>query len=280
MKNCCDLHTHSIYSDGTWTPTEIIAEARRIGLSAVALTDHNTVEGLTELFRAAEGTGVETIGGVEFSTDYLDVELHIVALFVKPQHFSAISERVAELDKRKEESNIALAAALTAGGYEVDFDEIKARTPKGHVNRAHFASALLEKGYVQSIPEAFERLLSKTGGFYTQPKRLEVFETLEFLRGIGCASVLAHPFQELDEEGVRQFLTLAKPHGLDGMETEYAKYSVETVQKAKAIAKEFGIKESGGSDFHGDRRKGTYIGSGEGNLRVPVEFAENLRGNL
>lgn len=277
MENCCDLHTHSIYSDGTWTPTEIIAEAKRIGLSAVALTDHNTVEGLTELFRAAEGTGVEAIGGVEFSTDYLDVELHIVALFVKPQHFSAISARVAELDKRKEESNIALAAALTAGGYEVDFDEIKARTPKGHVNRAHFASALLEKGYVQSIPEAFERLLSKTGGFYTQPKRLEVFETLEFLREIGCASVLAHPFQELDEEGVRQFLTLAKPHGLDGMETEYAKYDHAQVARLKAIAKEFDMKESGGSDFHGDRRKGTDLGVGQGNLFIPKAFADNLR---
>ena len=276
MKNCCDLHTHSIYSDGTWTPTEIIAEAQRIGLSAVALTDHNTVEGLTELFRAAEGTGVETIGGVEFSTDYLDVELHIVALFVKPQHFSAISERVAELDKRKEESNIALAVALTAGGYEVDYEEIKARTPKGHVNRAHFASALLEKGYVQSIPEAFERLLSKTGGFYNQPKRLEVFETLEFLREIGCSSVLAHPFQELDEEGVRQFLTLAKPHGLDGMETEYAKYDDGQVARLKAIAKEFDMKESGGSDFHGDRRKGTALGFGQGNLRIPKAFADKL----
>ena len=277
MKNCCDLHTHSIYSDGTWTPTEIIAEAKRIGLSAVALTDHNTVEGLTELFRAAEGTGVEAIGGVEFSTDYLDVELHIVALFVKPQHFSAISARVAELDKRKEESNIALAAALTAGGYEVDFDEIKASTPKGHVNRAHFASALLEKGYVQSIPEAFERLLSKTGGFYNQPKRLEVFETLEFLREIGCSSVLAHPFQELDEEGVRQFLTLAKPHGLDGMETEYAKYDDAQVARLKAIAKELDMKESGGSDFHGDRRKGTDLGVGQGNLRIPKAFADKLR---
>ena len=277
MKNCCDLHTHSIYSDGTWTPTEIIAEAKRIGLSAVALTDHNTVEGLTELFRAAEGTGVEAIGGVEFSTDYLDVELHIVALFVKPQHFSAISARVAELDKRKEESNIALAAALTAGGYEVDFDEIKASTPKGHVNRAHFASALWEKGYVQSIPEAFERLLSKTGGFYNQPKRLEVFETLEFLREIGCSSVLAHPFQELDEEGVRQFLTLAKPHGLDGMETEYAKYDDAQVARLKAIAKELDMKESGGSDFHGDRRKGTDLGVGQGNLRIPKAFADKLR---
>ena len=187
---------------------------------------------------------------------------------------------MAELKKRKEESNLLLVSALNAAGYAIDYEEIKAGTPKQHINRAHFASALVEKGYVSSIKEAFDTLLSKTGGYYTQPRRLDVFETIAFLKKIGCVSVLAHPFQELDEDGVRRFLTKAKPLGLDGIETEYAKYSVETVQKAKAIAKEFGVKESGGSDFHGDRRKGTYIGSGEGNLRVPKEFAEKLRGSL
>ena len=280
MKNCCDLHTHSIYSDGTWTPAQIIDEAEKIGLSAIALTDHNTVAGLPYFFEAAKGKNVQVIGGVELSTDFEDVELHIVGLFIKEEHFDAIENLVAELKKRKEESNVLLVSALNNAGYAIDYEEIKASTPKKHINRAHFASALVEKGYVQSISEAFETLLSKTGGFYTQPRRLDVFETIAFLKKIGCVSVLAHPFQELDEDGVRRFLTQATPYGLDGMETEYAKYSVETVQKAKAIAKEFGIKESGGSDFHGDRRKGTYIGSGEGNLRVSMEFAENLRGNL
>lgn len=277
MKNCCDLHTHSAYSDGTWMPDEIIAEAERIGLSAIALTDHNTVAGLPELFRAAKGKNVEAIGGVELSTDYGEVELHIVGLFIKEEHFDKIEALVAELGKRKDESNIALVAALNRGGYDVDLDEIKAKTPKKHINRAHIASALMEKRYVSSISEAFETLLSKTGGYYTQPKRLDVFETIAFLKEIGCVSVLAHPFQELDEAGVRGFLEKAKPCGLHGMETEYAKYDDATVQKAKQIAKEFGIKESGGSDFHGERRKGTDIGFGQGNLRIPKEFLDKLR---
>ena len=278
MKNCCDLHTHSIYSDGTWTPAQMIDEAEKIGLSAIALTDHNTVAGLPYFFEAAKGKNVEAIGGVELSTDFEDVELHIVGLFIKEEHFDAIEALVAELKKRKEESNLLLVSALNAAGYAIDYEKIKAGTPKHHINRAHCASALLEKGYVSSIGEAFDTLLSKTGGYYTQPRRLDAFETIQYLKKIGCVSVLAHPFQELDEDGVRRFLTKAKPLGLDGMETEYAKYSVETVQKAKAIAKEFGVKESGGSDFHGERRKGTYIGSGEGNLRVPMAFVNNLRG--
>ena len=261
-------------------PDEMIAEAEKIGLSAIALTDHNTGAGLPAFFEAAKGKNVEAIGGVELSTDFEDVELHLVGLFIKEEHFDAIESLVAELKKRKEESNLLLAAALNNAGYRIDYEEIKAGTPKQHINRAHFASALLEKGYVSSIKEAFDTLLSKTGGLYTQPKRLDVFETIAFLKKIGCASVLAHPFQELDEDGVRRFLTQAKPYGLDGMETEYAKYSAETVQKAKEIAKEFGVKESGGSDFHGERRKNTYIGIGEGNLRVPMAFVKTLKEGL
>ncbi len=261
-------------------PAQIVDEAEKIGLSAVALTDHNTTAGLPQFFQAAQGKNVQAIGGVELSTDYGEIELHIVGLFVEEKHFQAIENLVDEMKKRKEESNILLVEALNRAGYAVDFDKIKVNTPKGHINRAHIASALLEKGYVQSIGEAFDTLLSKTGGFYTQPRRLDVFETIGFLKEIGCASILAHPFQELDEEGVRRFLAQAKPFGLDGMETEYAKYDGATVQKAKAIAKEFGIKESGGSDFHGERRKGTHLGIGQGNLRIPMVFAETLRGNL
>ena len=280
MKNCCDLHTHSIYSDGTWTPEQLIDEAERIGLSAIALTDHNTVAGLPAFFQAAKGKNVQAIGGVELSTDFENVELHLVGLFVQEEDFDEIERLVEELKVRKEESNLLLVDALNNAGYDIDYEEIKAGTPKQHINRAHFASALVEKGYVSSIKEAFDTLLSKTGGFYTQPRRLDVFDTIRCLKKLGCVAVLAHPFQELDEDGVRRFLTLAKPCGLDGMETEYAKYSAETVQKAKEIAKEFGIKESGGSDFHGERRKGTFIGSGEGNLRIPMAFVENLRGGL
>lgn len=280
MKTYCDLHTHSAYSDGTWMPAELIAEAEKIGLSAVALTDHNTVAGLPEFFRAAQDKNVEAVGGVELSTDYGEVELHIVGLFLKEEHFEEVTRVVTELTQRKEASNRKLCHDLRQGGYDVDLDEIKAKTPRGHINRTHIASALMEKGYVQSIGEAFATLLSKNGGFYNQPKRLDVFETIAWLDKIGCVSVLAHPFEELDETALRGFLQKAKPYGLHGMETEYAKYNIETVQKLKAIAKEFDLKESGGSDFHGDRRKGTYLGIGQGNLRVPSSFLENLRAEI
>jgi predicted metal-dependent phosphoesterase TrpH len=169
---------------------------------------------------------------------------------------------------------------LQKAGYDVDLDEIKANTPRGHINRAHIASVLVEKGYADSIADAFSSVLSKTYGFYNQPKRLDVFETIATLKQIGCVSVLAHPFEELDEEALRGFLQKAKAYGLNGMETEYAKYDAATVQKLKDIAKEFEVKESGGSDFHGERRKGTYLGIGQGNLRVSMAFLDALRADI
>ena len=131
MKNCCDLHTHSAYSDGTLMPAELIEKAKEIGLGGIALTDHNTVAGLPELFRAAQGTGIEAVGGVELSTDYGEIELHLIGLFIREEHFDVINGLVAELDKRKDASNVALCKTLRQAGYDVDLDEIKAKTPKG-----------------------------------------------------------------------------------------------------------------------------------------------------
>ena len=215
----CDLHTHSVFSDGTYTPTELIEAAEKMGLSAVALTDHNTTGGLKEFLSAAAGKPWHAVAGVEFSTDWGDTELHILGLFLPPESFPLVEERVTELKRNKEASNRELCARLTAGGYAVDLDEIKKSTPTGHINRAHIAAALTEKGYTPSIKEAFRTLLKKGGEFYTEPKRLPALETVRFIKQIGAVAVLAHPFLNLDEAGLCGFLEKAVPAGLDGMET-------------------------------------------------------------
>jgi predicted metal-dependent phosphoesterase TrpH len=272
----CDLHTHSHFSDGTYSPTELIKEAEARGLSAVVLCDHNTIGGLDELFLAARGMAVEAIGGVEFSTDYGEVELHIVGMFITAEHFEAVDAMAAELRRRKDESNVALVNNLRAGGYEVDYGEIKAQNP-GIVNRAHIAANLAQKGYVGSIKEAFDSLLSKDGGYYVQVRRLDVFETIKFIKSIGAVAVLAHPFLNLNEAQLREFLPRAIECGLDGMETLYSDYDENTTATAVRIAREFGIKESGGSDFHGGRKPDISLGVGRGNLSVPVSVLEELR---
>ena len=275
----CDLHTHSHYSDGTCSPAELISEAEAKGLSAVVLCDHNTVDGLGEFFAAAKDSAVEAIGGVEFSTDYGDVELHIVGMFITSEHIEAVDGMAAELRRRKDESNIALVKNLQRGGYDIDYGELKAANP-GIVNRAHIAAKLVEKGYTGSIKEAFSTLLAKDGRYYVQPKRLDVFETIKFIKSIGAVAILAHPFLSLSEAELRKFLPEATKCGLDGMETLYSEYDEATTELAMRIAREFGIKQSGGSDYHGARKPGIDLGTGRGDLRVPEALLEELRSRI
>lgn len=276
----CDLHTHSVYSDGTYTPGELIAAAKEAGLSAIALTDHNTVAGLPHFLAAAEGSGVEAVPGVEFSTDYGDTELHILALFVRPEHYDAITKLLEDAARRKEESNIALVMALNQAGYHLDYDTIKAKTPNGQVNRAHIAAELTELGYTADRQEAFKRLLSPKRGYYQPPARIGSYEAIRFIKSLGAVAVLAHPFLNLDEAGLREFLPEAAACGLDGMEVAYSKYSPETTALAERIAGEYGLKKSGGSDFHGGNKPDISLGTGRGELAVPLNWLENLRESL
>ena len=277
----CDLHTHSHYSDGTYSPADLIAEAEKRGLAAIALSDHNTIRGLDELIEAAKGSSVEAIGAVELSTDYLpeggkNIELHIVALFIRSEHYDSISALVAQMAENKKKSNRELIAALKEHGYDIDYDEVCA-TACGNVNRAHMAAVLTEKGYTPSIQAAFKTVLSPDKGLYVPPRRLPVFETIEFIRSIGAVPVLAHPFLQLDATGLRTFLDKAMPHGLIGIETLYSTYDEETTALSRTIAAEYSLCESGGSDFHGARKPDIALGIGHGNLAIPYAFWERLK---
>jgi predicted metal-dependent phosphoesterase TrpH len=273
----CDLHTHSVYSDGTYTPAELITAAKAAGLGAIALTDHNTVAGLPPFLEAAKGSGVEAVPGVEFSTDYSDMELHILALFVKPEHYDIITRLLEDAALRKEQSNIDLVAALNRAGYQLDYAAIKAKTPNGQVNRAHIAAELTERGYTADRQEAFKKLLSPQCGYYVPPKRIGSYEAIRFIKSLGATAVLAHPFLSMKEETLRAFLPEAVECGLDGMETAYSKYSPETTALASQIAQEFGLKPSGGSDFHGGNKPDIGLGTGRGDLAIPMAWLENLR---
>lgn len=272
----CDLHTHSHYSDGTCAPAEILLEAEKLGLSAVALTDHNTLEGLPEFLAAARGSSVRAIPGVEISTGYGETELHIVGLFLPPERFGEVTEFLSIINRRKEESNAALVQRLNAAGYALNYNTIRSAHPRGTINRAVIAAALVEQGYVQSVREAFQTLLSKKQGYFIPPERIPAFEAIGFLQSVGAVSVLAHPFLNLTEAALRRFLPEAKKRGLAAMETHYAKFTPEQTATARSLAREFDLLESGGSDFHGDVKPEIFLGTGRGDLRIPAEFAASL----
>ena len=271
----CDLHTHSVYSDGTYTPGEIIAEAKRLGL-IVALTDHNTAAGLPEFMDAAQKLGVTAVPGVEFSTEYNGKELHLLGLFVLPEHYAAVERMVKEQHVLKEISNMELVERLNQAGYLIDYMKVKRRNPNGNANRAHMAAELLYQGYVTSIREAFDTILSDNGGFYVPPSRLQLIDVIKELKRIGVLPILAHPLQELTEAELRNLLPNAIEAGLAGMETMHSSYTPETIALAEKIAAEFNLLSSGGSDFHGSVKPGISLGTGRGWLCIPSKTYSNL----
>ena len=282
----CDLHTHSNYSDGSLPPVELVRMAENKGLSALALTDHNTAAGLPEFMKAGESSKVITVAGCEFSTEYTLCaddgesrvqELHIVGLFFDESVWGSVEEYVSEHMKNKKISNQNMIKRLQDAGYDITYDEVSAITDAGEFNRAHIARILCRKGYIERPADAFEELLKEGCGFYIPPKRPDVFETIKFIKKNGAVSVLAHPFLELSVDELRCFLRAAKPAGLDAIETNYSKFDDEMIKQACAIAGEMELARSGGSDFHGDAKPDVEMGTGRGSLEVPFDYYEDLR---
>lgn len=272
----CDLHTHSTFSDGTFTPTELIAEAKRLDLCSVALTDHNTVAGLAEFRAAAEAGGITGVAGIEISTDYGEEEFHLLGLYLNEDAEERILAVLADMKARKRESNRRLVSALAEAGYPLDLAALEAETPTGEINRAHIGAALFRAGYVGSIKEAFATLLSPERGFYRPPRRPETLAMIRLLHSLGVVSVIAHPYLTMQGDALRAFLTEAKDCGLDGMEVRYPLYTDEQTKEATALAEEMGLLPSGGSDFHGERKPDIAMKTGRGTLAVPAAWEAAL----
>ena len=275
-----DLHLHSTHSDGTLIPAEIIAKAKSLGLTAVALTDHNTVSGVPAFLKEAHRHGVTAVASTELSTVYRGWEFHLLGLFIPTEQFPAVTALTEDYLARKEQSNRDLVARLHRDGYALDYDAVKASTPDGNVNRALIAKALLAGGYVPSVKAAFDTLLGEGMGYYIPPERLDFFAAIRFLRSIHALPVWAHPLQYIDEATVREALPEAVEAGLVGMEIMHSSYDEATIVRAKALAHEFGLLCSGGSDFHGAVKPDVQMGVGnrEGTApNIPDEYYEKLR---
>ena len=281
MSRLCDLHTHSCYSDGSYTPGQLMKAAEQIGLGAIALTDHNTVSGLAEFIRSAEGKTIEAVPGIEFSTDYNGKELHIVGLFIRPEHYTQITVFLKETLQRKEVANLMLIDELAKVGVKLDYGRIKAGTPHGMVNRALIAYEMTIKEYTTSVEDAFERYLKRSRGLYTPPEISNAYDVIEFIKSLGSVAILGHPYVNLTHDELLGFLPHAVECGLDGMETISPLFPDYNMKRADEVADAFGLLKSGGSDFHGVNKPKNKLGSGiDGNIAVPMEFLEKLKARV
>ena len=272
-----DLHVHSVCSDGTLTPTQLVAEAQRIGLTAFALTDHDTVAGVDEALAAGKEAGIEVIPGIEISTSYKDKEVHIVGLFLdhkNPEFLAAIGNELT----RRAERNEKMARAFCDYGFPVSVKELEDRYPGAVITRAHFASFMLEKGYVKSRDEAFAKYLGDGMPLYVPRERKSVPEALAAIRLAGGVSVLAHPLlYHLTSHELKELCLLGREHGLCGIETMYSTYKGFDELTVRSLAHEVGLLESGGSDFHGNNKPHIRLGTGMGNLAISYSYLEALR---
>lgn len=276
MNKTVDLHCHSIYSDGTLTPAELVKLAEKQGLSALALTDHNTSLGLKEFMEAGKHSSVITVPGCEFTTEWRKKEIHIVGLFFREEYWSEIEDFLELAHIAKISSNTMLINKLQEAGYDVSFEEAEAMTDGGEFNRAHVARLLVQKGYVKDTPEAFNTLLRDGGGFYFPPRRITSMAAIRFIKTYKATAILAHPLLNLTPEEMPEFLTEAKAAGLDALETHYTEFTEQMRETAVSMAERFDLKQSGGSDYHGLAKPWIELGRGRGNLSIPFSVYEDM----
>lgn len=260
-----DLHTHSTASDGTFTQEELVKLAKKIGLSAIALTDHNTTAGLNSFLKAGKEHDIETIAGAEISTELDGVNFHILALFIDEAHYDDVESFVKVAIDRKIESNRLLVKNLSNAGYKISYDDIVESYGSEKFNRVAIANALLEKGYVSSISDAFSRLICQKAGYYIPSKKIDTLQTVSFIKDIGALPIWAHPLKDTSSEKIDSYLPKAKDAGLVGIEAMHCSYDKEKTKTAIALAKKHNLLTSGGSDFHGANKENVMLGTGTNN---------------
>jgi predicted metal-dependent phosphoesterase TrpH len=267
-----DLHTHSAASDGSQRPAELVRLAEQVGLTALALTDHDTVDGIAEALEAARHSPVRFVPGVELSAQLADGTLHLVGLFIDHEH-PGLAGGLARVRAMRAERNPRIAEALGRLGIPVGLDDAAAEAGGGVVSRVHFAEALVRKGFARDPDDAFSRLLSNGGPADIHKERLQPGECLRLIRAAGGVPILAHP----DQTGRRgadlaRLLDGLADQGLAGIEVRCSRYTPTITADLTRLARERGLVVSGGSDYHGRAKPKILLGRGFGRLRVPDEF--------
>lgn len=274
-----DLHTHSTASDGSSTPTQLMAEAGAAGLTTIALTDHDTLEGIDEAVAAANRFGVELIPGVELSLEWDKGGMHLVVLWLEPGP-GPLQDRLAALQEARSSRNDRILARLHELDMEVSLDELLEEAGAGSVGRPHIAAILVRKGYVSDIQEAFNLYLAKGAPAYFGRDRLTPEEGIALAREAGGVPVLAHP-HTLGVDNRFEFADLMERlvgAGLVGVECHYGTYEADGRRGLTAMARRFGLIPSGGSDYHGSYKPDVMLGTGKVGLTVPDHILEELAG--
>lgn len=273
-----DLHTHSTASDGSLTPTELIELAATIGLDSIALTDHDTLEGIDEAAVAADRVGIELVPGVELSLDWDRGGMHLLVLWLAPEG-GPLQDRLAELRVARNSRNARIVDRLNELGLEITLEEVEHEAGTGSVGRPHIAAVMVRRGHVPDIRAAFDDYLGNGRPAYMSRDRLGPEEAIRLARQSGGVPVLAHAHtMGLDNVAeVEAMMRRLADAGLVGVECHYGSYDTDERAGYVRMAARFGLLPSGGSDFHGTYKSEVALGTGSVGIGVPTEILEPLR---
>lgn len=267
-----DLHTHTNKSDGSFSPAELVEEALRKDLLAVAVTDHDSIDGIEEAIDAARGTSLEVVPGIEFSTVYQKQDVHIVGLFIDHHNPDFTGALQSFLDSR-EGRNRKMCENLQGAGIDITYERLLMLYPDAVLTRAHYARFLYDYGYVKSIPEAFDRYVGDRTKYYVPREKISPAEAIKLVLVAGGIPILAHPpLYHMGNDRLDQLVSYCKDAGLVGIEAIYSSYSNADERDMRRLADKYDLLLSGGSDFHGSNKPGLHLGTGYGKLFVPEEI--------
>lgn len=280
-----DLHVHSNASDGTLSPSEVVHLAVESQLSAIALTDHDTLIGIPEAMETADfymgqGKSIQIISGTELSVSYKNRDIHILGLFVdinKPEFCQTLEEAKQNRDTRNEK----MAENLQTAGIDISLDKMREEDGDAVITRAHFAKYMVKHGYVKSNQDAFSRYLNSNSPYYVTREYLSPEKAIELIHSAGGLAVLAHPLLYSYTLGeIEQLVSFLTDLGLDGLEAIYTSNSGFDEGRMRHIANKFNLVITGGSDFHGANKPDIRLGVGRGNLKVPSTLLEDINKRL
>lgn len=277
IMNIVDLHVHSNKSDGSFTPTELVNYALQKGLSAFALTDHDTTDGIDEAMEAAKGKNIEVIPGIEFSSEYEGKDIHIIGLYI--DHNSAFfKRRLVSFVNGRIIRNQEMCRRLTEYGIPVTYEQLTAEFPNCVITRSHYAKFMLNHGYTKSLKEAFERYIGDHSPCFVPRKKITPMRAVEIILKAGGVPILAHPvLYHMSDARLDKLTASLKEIGLMGLEAVYSTYSSSEERQMRALAAKYGLCISGGSDFHGNAKPGLDLATGYGKLFIPEELLTRIK---
>ena len=283
-----DLHVHSTCSDGTYTPTQLVDYAIEKGLSAFALTDHDSVDGIKEALSYAEAlrsqlpieqrdTVPEIIPGIELSSEYQGRDIHVLGLYIDPEQ-KTFAEHLKSFVESRHNRNRKMCAKLRERGIDITYEALLEMFPGSVITRAHYGKYMLEKGYISSIKEAFQRYIGDRGPCFIPREKITPAQAVELILQAGGIPILAHPIlYGMGNASLEQLIAELKAEGLRGIEAIYSTYSPADERQIRSLAEKYDLLLSGGSDFHGSNKPGLDLGTGYGKLFVPEDLLYKIK---